>query len=102
MTFNSEIIKKTNWIVLHHGRDLEPLYNRLVLELIANDTPGHWDSWRGGNNSNFIRMDDGRTFYLRGNQSNHSIEIRHRAKGPVVLTLSTRMEVKRWVESLTP
>jgi hypothetical protein len=100
MTFDPEIINKINWVVRHHGRWIEPLYSTLLQELLGNDPPGHWGSWRGGNNSNMITMADGRTFYLHGNVMTHTLDVRDRPRGPAVVVMKTRPDVIRWVKTL--
>lgn len=92
-------LRKTLEALDRHAAPLADAGHRLFIMTGLLD--GTMNSARGGGNSWYMVLADGRRFYFKGVLSNSPcIEVRHRTQGKVVLTLKTRMDVVKWVSSL--
>ena len=99
---------RTMYALDHHGKAFKPLASALQHALDYSGVMHSVGSRYGGANSNYLNIIGGKTgnrlrVYLRAVIASKSIEVRSRARGPVVMTLKTQRDVLRfvkWLESL--
>jgi hypothetical protein len=92
---------RVKYALEHHGSPLKPIFETLLYALAGSGFSHSWGSRRGGANSNYILLGDGRKFYLYGVlRPDPGIEVRKRVRGPVLVKLENEREVLRWVASL--
>jgi len=59
-----------------------------------------WGTRRGGANSNYIVMPDGRRFYFKGIlRPDLGIEVRTKIQSPAFTKFTTRSQIWAWVEN---
>jgi len=93
---------KTQYALAHHARPLQPIFQAFQNALDWSGLLHTIQSERGGANSNFLYLSDGRKFILRGRL--HSglkpfISVRNYQTGKEILLYSTRDAI-RFVEAL--
>jgi len=97
---SEKALRETNEALNRHAIDLLPVGTALFMYLM--ELQGKMWSRRGGANSWVVQLfPSGEMYYLKGHKWG-VIEIRRSERGPVIKTLSTRMEVRLWVNSLKP
>jgi L-ascorbate metabolism protein UlaG (beta-lactamase superfamily) len=97
-------LKRVLDALTYHGKDLHPTACEFLLRLHASPLDGDFESIRGGGNSNYLALADGRTFWFHGDgHAPARIEVRDQGaslKYPVVATIQTVREARHWVASL--
>jgi hypothetical protein len=85
----------------HHANVLKPVFESLLYALAGSGKMYRFGSRLGGANSNYIKLDDGRIFHLKGIlRPDPGIEVRARVTYPVIVKLKDERDVLRWVASL--
>jgi hypothetical protein len=84
----------------HHGQPLKPIWDVLLAVMCSKGAK--WESWKGGQQSNFFTLPDGRRVYAYGVlKPVPCIEIRNRPRDPnPIVRLETERDVWRYAATL--